>query len=89
MPEFNCLAHPHVRRELVNATTGERTCPACAAGAAQLTAPPLPVQVAAGVKAVVEKILTCAHTGARLPYRPEHGMEICADCGCTVAVGSA
>jgi len=68
----NCPHHPQVRLELVNATTGERTCPACAL-VPTLAAPPLP-------------IAACAHLGDRQPYRPEHGMELCSDCGCTVAV---
>jgi len=69
---MHCPTHPHVRLELVNATTGERTCSACATGAAPLMAPPLPVSAA------------CTHTGGRCVYRPAHGMEICKDCGLTV-----
>ena len=75
MPD-TCLAHPHVRLELVNAATGERTCPACAS-APLLTAPPLPVST------------VCTHLGDRVVYRPNHGMEICADCGLTVAAREA
>jgi hypothetical protein len=77
VPDTHCPTHPHVRLELVDAATGERTCPACVTGAAPLTAPPLPVRVA------------CAHTGGRCVYRPAHGMEICKDCGLTVPAREA
>ena len=60
--------------QLQDAGTGERVCWGCSTLSASplLTAPAPPVKVA------------CLHTGARLPYRPQHGMELCAACGLTV-----
>jgi hypothetical protein len=76
---MHCLTHPHVRLELVDAATGERTCPACAVRA-----------LADWIRAAAEPVqVACAHTGGRCLYRPAHGMEICKDCGLTVPVRSA